>query len=246
MDAVPGMPTYFVFTPIQTTKDRRAMLSPLKDPNNVEFGYLYPEWHEPSDSKDPKSPKKCDVFDYELACAELCGIGHYSMRRIIKIVEEDEYNAWLAKQSSAYDSKSLFVKGFKYFKEKIGATETYKTLFKQHLNDIIVNDKSALGEALKLNIFTQSDTSTVNLLSKLGITYTFPTVVKVDTLSTSVPVTDGAANDGQLVTPKTTTTSTSTTIKIQEKAQEVKEVKDDSSNKKPTLKGGYNNRMMNN
>ena len=32
---------------------------------------------------------------YEIACAELCGFGHYSMRGILTILEPDEYRTWL-------------------------------------------------------------------------------------------------------------------------------------------------------
>lgn len=43
-------------------------------------------------------------FDYELACAELCGSAHYNMRKVVKIVKEDEYEEWKAKQSSYYET----------------------------------------------------------------------------------------------------------------------------------------------
>jgi cytochrome c oxidase subunit 2 len=67
MDAVPGMPTKFAFTPDRTTKEMREELG------NPEF-------------------------NYELACTEVCGRGHFSMRTIIVVEEEAEYNAWVAKQ----------------------------------------------------------------------------------------------------------------------------------------------------
>lgn len=35
------------------------------------------------------------VGDYEAACAELCGLGHYNMRALVRVVEEEEYQAWL-------------------------------------------------------------------------------------------------------------------------------------------------------
>lgn len=92
MDAVPGLPTYFIFTPIKTTEEYRQQ---LRD---------YPEWQQLSDPEDPDSKMRWEEFEYELACAELCGIGHYSMRRLVKIVEEDEYNEWLASQQSYYMS----------------------------------------------------------------------------------------------------------------------------------------------
>lgn len=90
MDAVPGMPTYFVFTPITTTAEYRNQLRG------------YPEYHELYDPKDPQSGKRWEKFDYELACAELCGKGHYSMRRILKVVTPEEFNAWYKQQKSFY------------------------------------------------------------------------------------------------------------------------------------------------
>lgn len=90
MDAVPGLPTSFIFKPVLTTKEFREQLS------------QYPEWQVPADPKDPEGPKRWEVFEYELACAELCGKGHYSMRRVIEVVSRDEYNAWITQQKSFY------------------------------------------------------------------------------------------------------------------------------------------------
>jgi cytochrome c oxidase subunit II len=90
MDAVPGIPTYFVFTPEKTTDDYRQMLRP------------YDEYQVPTDANDPQSDPKWKTFNYELACAELCGTGHYSMRKIVRIVSEEEYNTWLDQQTSWY------------------------------------------------------------------------------------------------------------------------------------------------
>jgi cytochrome c oxidase subunit II len=98
MDAVPGMPTYFVFTPKITTEEYRRQLGALGLDGNPK----HPEWHEPTDPNDPESPKKYEAFNYELACAELCGTGHYSMRRIVRIVPEAEYEAWLKEQQPYY------------------------------------------------------------------------------------------------------------------------------------------------
>ncbi len=90
MDAVPGMPTYFVFTPIKTTEEYRQELK------------KYPEYQQPTDPKDPSSPPLWKSFEYELACAELCGKGHFSMRRLVKIVSEEDYQKWLKDQPSYY------------------------------------------------------------------------------------------------------------------------------------------------
>jgi len=90
MDAIPGLPTYFIFTPTTTTEEYRQRLRE------------YPEYNEP----DPDTPDKMkwETFDFELACAELCGRSHFSMRRIVRIVTPAEYDAWLTQQESHYFS----------------------------------------------------------------------------------------------------------------------------------------------
>jgi len=121
MDAVPGMPTYFVFTPTKTTEEYRQELS------------NYPEYQQP----DPNDPEKqrWETFNYELACAELCGTGHYSMRRLVRIVSEEEYKAWLSQQQS-------------YFMSSIRGTDDDP--YKDELLDFEVNQrKLEFGEALQ-------------------------------------------------------------------------------------------------
>ena len=41
------------------------------------------------------------VGDYEIACAELCGLGHYKMHGIVKVVSQDDYDKWLAAREAA-------------------------------------------------------------------------------------------------------------------------------------------------
>lgn len=69
MDAVPGMPTQFKFTPTKTTAEMRAELG---DPN----------------------------FNYEMACTEICGRGHFSMRFPVIVEEVEEYEKWKASQEA--------------------------------------------------------------------------------------------------------------------------------------------------
>jgi cytochrome c oxidase subunit 2 len=38
---------------------------------------------------------------YEVACAELCGLGHYRMRAFLEVMEEAEYQQWLAENAPA-------------------------------------------------------------------------------------------------------------------------------------------------
>ncbi|MDN5202842.1 cytochrome c oxidase subunit II [Fulvivirgaceae bacterium BMA10] len=69
MDAVPGMPTRFWFTPTKTTEEMR------QETNNPEF-------------------------NYEIACAEICGRGHFSMRLLLVVEEPEVYDKWYAEQQS--------------------------------------------------------------------------------------------------------------------------------------------------
>lgn len=41
------------------------------------------------------------VGEYEIACAELCGLGHYRMRGFLTVMEQGEFETWLAEQSAA-------------------------------------------------------------------------------------------------------------------------------------------------
>lgn len=41
-------------------------------------------------------------FEFEIACDQLCGKGHFTMRGVIKVVTQVEYNAWLRKQTPAF------------------------------------------------------------------------------------------------------------------------------------------------
>src|SRR5215469_7542396 len=34
--------------------------------------------------------------DYEIVCAELCGMGHYKMHGMVKVVSQEEYDKWLS------------------------------------------------------------------------------------------------------------------------------------------------------
>jgi cytochrome c oxidase subunit 2 len=87
MDAVPGMPTQFVFKPIKTTVEMREQLS-----HNPVWQAIDPELEEP----------RYVNFNYEVACAELCGKGHSSMKYTLVVETEEEYNEWLKKQSSYF------------------------------------------------------------------------------------------------------------------------------------------------
>jgi len=40
--------------------------------------------------------KPTAIGEYEIACAELCGLGHYKMHGIVHVVSQDDFDKWLA------------------------------------------------------------------------------------------------------------------------------------------------------
>jgi cytochrome c oxidase subunit 2 len=67
LNAVPGLPTYFKFTPTITTSEMRRKLD---------------------------NP----TFEYDIRCNKICGGAHYNMKKIVRVVTEAEYQAWLSQQ----------------------------------------------------------------------------------------------------------------------------------------------------
>ena len=43
--------------------------------------------------------------DYEIACAELCGLGHYKMHGMLKVVSQQEFDQWLAAREAEKQSQ---------------------------------------------------------------------------------------------------------------------------------------------
>jgi cytochrome c oxidase subunit II len=41
-------------------------------------------------------------FVYEISCDQMCGNGHYSMRGVIEVVTQEEFDVWMAKQKPNY------------------------------------------------------------------------------------------------------------------------------------------------
>ncbi|MHA4893428.1 cytochrome c oxidase subunit II [Pedobacter sp. PWIIR3] len=68
LNTVPGMTSYFEFTPTITTADMKIK------------------------TNDPK-------FEYLFLCAKICGAGHYNMQRKVRVVSQEEYDAWIKEQA---------------------------------------------------------------------------------------------------------------------------------------------------
>jgi cytochrome c oxidase subunit II len=46
------------------------------------------------------------VGEYDLVCAQLCGIGHFAMRGKVRVVEQSEFDEWLAEQPTFAQQQS--------------------------------------------------------------------------------------------------------------------------------------------
>jgi cytochrome c oxidase subunit II len=46
-------------------------------------------------------------FVYEISCDQMCGKGHYSMRGIVEVISQPEFDAWMATQKPKYQTAVL-------------------------------------------------------------------------------------------------------------------------------------------
>lgn len=74
INAVPGMTTYFQFTPTVTTQDMR-------------------------DRMDDQS------YDFVMLCNKICGTSHFNMQKRVRVVTEEEYQAWLNEQTYFFNEE---------------------------------------------------------------------------------------------------------------------------------------------
>ncbi|SDS43619.1 cytochrome c oxidase subunit 2 [Polaribacter sp. KT25b] len=85
MNCVPGMVTQFGFTPKFTTEEMRQQSEVVEKTANINK-------IRKAKGEDPYE------FDYLLLCNKICGASHYSMQMKITVVEQDEYDKWIAEQ----------------------------------------------------------------------------------------------------------------------------------------------------
>ena len=69
-------------------------------------GLVIPTWFVPTVTTDQMREKtgKAD-FTYEIACAQLCGLGHYSMRGYVTIHTPEAFQAWLDEEGTKLSSE---------------------------------------------------------------------------------------------------------------------------------------------
>lgn len=111
MDAVPGMDTRFHFVANQTTKEFRdylmgnpywSQVDTVVTTKVVSKGDTLKDGSiAAADVSKTDTIHKADKFDFELACAEICGRGHYSMRKVVVVMDPVEYKAWLDRASKS-------------------------------------------------------------------------------------------------------------------------------------------------
>jgi heme/copper-type cytochrome/quinol oxidase subunit 2 len=115
MDAVPGMPTSFKFKPLITSADKRVEMSEN------------PLWQEP---KEGETEPRWKNFNYEIACAELCGSGHSAMKYTLIVDTQEDYDTWMATQPSKWSQVASTLKlenGFSQYAPKPVAPATTET-----------------------------------------------------------------------------------------------------------------------
>lgn len=85
MNCVPGMVTEFGFTPKYTTEEMRQQSEVVEKTKGI---------------NKIRTAKGEDLyeFDYLLLCNKICGASHYSMQMKITVVEQEEYDKWIAEQ----------------------------------------------------------------------------------------------------------------------------------------------------
>jgi cytochrome c oxidase subunit 2 len=58
-------------------------------------------WFVPTKTtEEMRAELKNPEFEYEIACTEVCGRGHFSMRKVIEVVEPEAYQKWLVEQKT--------------------------------------------------------------------------------------------------------------------------------------------------
>jgi len=64
-------------------------------------GVSIPMWFTPTITTDEMRSRLDDPeFQYEIACAQLCGLGHYRMRGFLTVHEQEGFDAWLEAEAA--------------------------------------------------------------------------------------------------------------------------------------------------
>lgn len=95
MNCVPGMTTYFHFTPTITTAQMRKdpyVIEQVKEINAIRQAKAKKEGRE-------EAPYE---FNYILLCNKICGDSHYDMQMRVVVESEEDFKKWLASKPAFY------------------------------------------------------------------------------------------------------------------------------------------------
>ena len=99
MNCVPGMVTQFAFTPKVTTAEMRQnpdIIEKVQNINNIR--------REKQAKIEEAGQELIYEFDYLLLCNKICGRSHYNMQMKIIVETQEEYDAWMEKQTTFANS----------------------------------------------------------------------------------------------------------------------------------------------
>lgn len=60
-------------------------------------------WFTPKFTTRQMKEKYGSDFNYEISCDQMCGAGHYTMRGVVIVESQAEFNAWMAQQKAQYE-----------------------------------------------------------------------------------------------------------------------------------------------
>jgi cytochrome c oxidase subunit 2 len=86
MNCVPGMVTEFGFTPKYTTDEMRQQSEVIAKTNGI------------NKIRKAKGEEELYEFNYLLLCNKICGASHYNMQMKITVVDQEDYDEWIAEQ----------------------------------------------------------------------------------------------------------------------------------------------------
>jgi cytochrome c oxidase subunit II len=72
-------------------------------------GFTIPIWFVPNvTTAEMRTRTGNPEFQYEVACAQLCGLGHYRMRAFVTVLSAEEFQKWLADQVKEQSATDVF------------------------------------------------------------------------------------------------------------------------------------------
>ena len=98
-------------------------------------------------------------FKYELACTEVCGRGHFAMKKIVVVETQEEYDAWYAKQKPYFvlNQEKACVKEFlpaSFIEELNKPTESNDTSSIENI-ELVIED--GMSDSLVTNLSEESE-----------------------------------------------------------------------------------------